>query len=205
MYFFDNNNRILVSEPSMISVYIIESTREKNKDLILSLHYTVDALNPTRIKQPDVVTKRENIEEPVMRTSSGRIIRPCNSEAINEINSEELTEALIASVDYEDELDILVVTIQKAVYLYRNSDGKFLRKIPLDAYWMNEGKNTVILDKTRIVLMSSSYFSSNCSVQILQLSFNEPHDIEITGGTSNSTSDITDLLHEYAYDSDYTE
>ena len=90
MYFFDNNNRILVSEPSMISVYIIESTREKNKDLILSLHYTVDALNPTRIKQPDVITKRENIEEPVMRTSSGRIIRPCNSEAINEINSEEL-------------------------------------------------------------------------------------------------------------------
>ena len=123
MYYYDNDYRILVTEPHRLRVYSVITNETGN--LELSLRFTINSMDPCGEKQNQ--NQHDELEtDNTTKTQSGRIIRPSKLLDISEVSSESLQESIISSVDYEDEIDVLVVAMHKAAFLYSNS-SKFLK------------------------------------------------------------------------------
>jgi hypothetical protein len=82
-------------------------------------------------------------------------------------------DTIIHSVEYENELDLLVVTIEGVVFIYDNSDGKLVKKFPLK-FWPKKAESrwvhNVILDRDTLVHLSSLSDSQKCVCNIYKLS-----------------------------------
>ena len=89
-------------------------------------------------------------EQPAPRTTnSGRVIPAYGASGTRAVE-----EAL--DVDYEDDLDLITVTMRKGCFMYSNRDGRFLRYVPLGSYWAPAGVNVAVLDCTSLVLLTGT-------------------------------------------------
>ena len=132
-YLYDDFNRLLLKTPNTLFVYHVESAStpgisSDENPLKLVLDYEISASNPYGQAEPNIsqmeITPTEIAQtvEEVGKTRGGRLVKKLKNEAY----LAELSDDTIVCVDYEDELDLLVVGMYKSAYLYRNSgNSKF--------------------------------------------------------------------------------
>lgn len=206
MYYYDNYRRILLKEPNRLRFYRVEEIANFNemKDPTASRYelvklFEINSSNPNQTGSPDmdVDSKDDKPKIKLIRTSSGRTVRHSSPTSSPE-------DATISSVDYEDELDLLIVGMRGSAFIYKNSDGTFLREISFGNYWIVDGNNSVILDKNQIILLSSKFFLPTCTVQVFEFDFGEKKHDPIVCGSPDFVQSDRSILREYAYDSDYT-
>lgn len=217
MFYYDNFRRILLKEPNKLRIFRVEeivrssnvnnmNSDENNNDTNINSNspryelielFVIDSKNPTQIETRDMEI---DPKPKLIRTSSGRTVRFSSPATASP------EDPIISSVDYEDELDLLVVGMRGSAFIYKNSTGKFLREIPFGNYWIVDGKNSVILDKNQIILLSSKYFESSCTIQIFDFDFGgkRPDNHISIANTPEIVQSDRVVLREYAYDSDYT-
>lgn len=116
---------------------------------------------------PNVLKKVMTVEKgfELYQTKRGRNTRILNNTAFGERE--------IEHVDYEDELDLLVLTMNRYVYLYDNRNGGFVKKIKLN--WWSQERNeewahTAVLHRDKLIHLASMSGSSNtvCSIYTLK-------------------------------------
>ncbi|KAI0217866.1 hypothetical protein LSAT2_030327 [Lamellibrachia satsuma] len=149
------------------------------------------------LKEDFVIKAPENTNSAVSQpsfTSSGRAVR-----RTARFSEDTLDDTLntIQTVDYEDELDLIVTfvtvikhgDIQAKVKVYDNETGRFIRDIELDEPWVEFSEHVVILDLDMIIhTVKQPGRKFSCYVHRLERTPNEPQVTQTKRTTQPSTA-----------------
>ena len=78
-------------------------------------------------------------------------------------------ERAIQSVEYENELDLMVICVAGKAIIYDNKTGQQLRKISLKFWPLTDWKHQVILDRDLLIHLASNVSTKTCKCTVYKL------------------------------------
>lgn len=138
---YDHMQRFVLKQAARLDFFVVECSPAGPR--LTHLH-TIKDSNPFKRSEGGVGEGEGALPR---RTSSGRSI-PTYSGSGTKAQEE------VLGVDYEDDLDVITVTMRKGCFMYSNKDGRFLRYVPLGSYWAPTGINVAVADCTTLVFLT---------------------------------------------------